>query len=300
MAFIHRSLELLFKVCVVSLSVSAIFGLGEVYTQGGELQQRAFSWLGDSFSPVMIFFLYYYTFRKKKIEFLLSLACIVVIMQAKMAIIMAVLGYFFYLFLFSQPVKRLFLTAALAIILLTLPMLFEIAVNNIHNFEYSLNNRLFSFNASLHFFWSSPLFGVGINQTFKLLTNDFDVTSLELYVSDIKYYEILQIHNSFLRILSELGVFGFLFFAAFCIVIVRRSYFILISVQLLPLDNTRALLMACSLWLISFVLFYQTTGWFEPGHPQLAWLICFLTLMNFAYLSLFDSNTALSKRIRYT
>jgi hypothetical protein len=32
------------------------------------------------------------------------------------------------------------------------------------------------------------------------------------------------------------------------------------------------------LWVISFLLFYQTTGWFEAGHPQLSWLLLFSTL----------------------
>ena len=82
--------------------------------------------------------------------------------------------------------------------------------------------------------------------------------------------------------LAELGLIGFLLFAGFCVTIIRQSFTVLASAHASPRGDSRALLMACALWLISFVLFYQTTGWFEPGHPQLAWLMCFLTLMNFA------------------
>jgi hypothetical protein len=40
----------------------------------------------------------------------------------------------------------------------------------------------------------------------------------------------------------------------------------------------RAIVQASSLWVIAFVLFYQTTGWFEAGHPQLSWLLLFSTV----------------------
>jgi O-antigen ligase len=280
-AFVHKPLGFLFGISVISLLVSAFTGVGEVYTQDGELQIRAFAWLGDSFSPVMVFFLYYYAFGRKAIGVLLAAGCIVTVMQAKMAILMAVLGYLVYLLLFGRWKTRLFLTAVIALSVLVLPAMFEMVVGIIPNFEHSLNNRLLSFDAGWTYFWSSPWFGVGANQTFTLLSKNFDVTTLFRFDKDLPYYEFFQIQNSFLRILAELGLIGFLLFIAFCAVIVRRSYAVLVSAHALPPGNSRTLSMACALWLISFVLFYQTTGWFEPGHPQLMWLICFLTLMNF-------------------
>jgi O-antigen ligase len=295
MVFVPKALRGLFGVSMISLIVSSMAGVGEVYTEGGALQQRAFSWLGDSFSPVMVFFLYYYAFRRNAMGFFLSAACLVAVMQAKMAIVMAALGYMVYLFLFGRRRVRLFLIAVTVLGVLFLPVIFELAVANLHNFEYSLNNRLLSFNAGLGFFSSSPWFGVGANQSFTLLSNGFDVSTLDRYDSGMPFYEFFQIHNSFLRILAELGIGGFLLFVAFCMGIVRRSYIILTSAHASPPSDARLLLMACALWLISFVLFYQTTGWFEPGNPQLSWLVCFLTLMNFSARAI-DSPKAADKR----
>lgn len=281
-AFVSKGLWFLFALSVASLVVSSVTGLGEVYSDRDSFQQRAFSWLGDSFSPVMAFFLYYFAFRRNALGVLLSATCLVFVMQAKMATGMATFGYLIYLFTFGKRTTRLFLFAALVLTVLFLPVVYELAAANIHNFEYSLNNRFLSIDAGLAFFQSSPWFGVGANQTFTLLSGGFDVTALDRFDSELLFYQFFQIHNSFIRIMAELGLIGFLLFAAFCMAIIRQSHAVLTSAHAMPRGDSRALLMACALWLISFVLFYQTTGWFEPGHPQLSWLICFLTLMNFA------------------
>jgi hypothetical protein len=47
MVFVPKALRGLFGVSMISLIVSSMAGVGEVYTEGGALQQRAFSWLGD-------------------------------------------------------------------------------------------------------------------------------------------------------------------------------------------------------------------------------------------------------------
>lgn len=284
--FVYKALRGLFGVSLVSLIVSSVAVVGEVYTEGGAFQQRAFSWLGDSFSPVMVFFFYYHLFRRNAIGVLLSAACIVIIMQAKMAIGMATLGYLIYLFMFGKRTFRLFLAAVVALGVLFLPVIFKLAAANIHGFEYTLNTRLFSFDAGWAFFQSSPWFGVGANQTFSLLSEGFDVTAFDRFDSDLPFYEFFQIHNSLIRMLAELGLVGFLLFAAFCMAIIRQSQAILASAHASPRSDSRALLMACALWLISFVLFYQTTGWFEPGHPQLSWLITIFTLMKFTSRSI--------------
>jgi len=276
--FIVNSLKALFAISVISLFISYFFGLGEVYIEGSK---RAFAWMGDSFSPVIIFFLYYYYFKKSALGIFLSIACILFIMQAKMAIIMAVFGLLFFTYLFGNRSKKLLVGIFIAFGILTLPFLLDLASKNIHNFDYSFNNRLLSFASAWDFFISSPWLGVGANKTLALLIDGFDVSGLSNFDSGKPFYEFVQIHNSFLRVLAELGLLGCLFFLAFCLKILQQSLNVLKLAQNMPHNEMRTIMMACSLWIISFVLTYQTTGWFEPGHPQLSWLICIFTLMSF-------------------
>lgn len=279
---IQKSLGVLFVITVTSLAISFAAGIGEVYTSEGVLSRRAFAWLGDSFSPVMVFFLYYYIFMRSMIRVIIAMTCLLIIMQAKMALGMAIIGYLIYQLIFGRKRIRLVAASIITLGLLASPILLRAISPYFHNLEYSFNNRLLSYESALVYFQSSPLFGVGANQTFTLLSNGFDLTDLGRYTNDLAYYEFFQIHNSFLRILAELGIVGFIIFLIFCLAIIRRSYFVLKIAYVLPLSETRSLLMACALWLISFVLFYQTTGWFEAGHPQLSWIICFLTIMNYS------------------
>lgn len=281
--FIQKLLEILFVVAVVSLVISIFTGYGEFYLGDGVLQRRAFAWLGDSFSPVMVFFLYYYSFMRMKSRAIISAICLLFVMQAKMAMGVAILGYLTYKWIFGSNLVRISIAAIIAVLIFSAEIIYGEITSGIHNYDFTFNNRLLSYQAALEFFKSSPLFGVGANQTFKLLTTGFDPSILKSYESNMAFYEFYQIHNSYLRILAELGFVGFIFLLAFVVAIVRRSFFILKSVRVLKSSENRSLTMACCLWLISFVLFYQTTGWFEPGHPQLAWLVCFLTLRNLTF-----------------
>jgi O-antigen ligase len=285
LVFIDKALHVLFGVAILSLVLSSVTGLGEIYSEGRQFQQRSFAWLGDSFSPVMVFFLFYFFFRRSFIGVLISAVCLIGIMQAKMAIGMAAFGCLIYILIFGKQTARLILIAVVGLVFLFLPKIFDLAFTHIFNFEYSLNNRLLSFDSGLLFFQSSPWLGVGANQTFTLLSSSFDITTLNRYEGGILYYDFFQIHNSFIRILAELGFIGFLLFTAFCLTIIRQSYGILKLWHSIQQNHARALLLACALWLISFIVFYQTVGWFEPGHPQLSWLVCFLTLMNFIHES---------------
>ena len=285
--FITKALNFVFIIAIVSLVFSYTTGIGEVYDEG--LNRRAFAWLGDAFSPVMAFFFYYFTFRNKLISAAIAALCIIVIMKAKMCIIMVALGYLAYLFIISKSVstlRRLCLYIAIVCSVSIGVILFITAqdylTKDTNSISLTGNTRLLSLEAGLAFFRSSPWLGVGANQTFTLLNSGFDIEALDNYDKNNPFFEINQVHNSFIRVLAELGIGGFLLFVGFCIAIISESYAVLVKTYPLPQSDLRAILMACGLWLISFVLFYQTVGWFEPGHPQLAWLVCFLTLMNFS------------------
>ncbi len=279
--YLSNALRIVFYLAASSLAISAVTGLGEVYTEGGSSQRRVFAWLGDGFAPVMVFFFYYHVFAKKPVGALISAACVILLMQAKMATGMAVLGYLTYLFIIARQRTRLLLLAATVAGVALLPPLVGRLTDGLHNFDYSLNNRLFSFNAGVEFFLSSPWFGVGANQTSTILKNSSTESEKELGEAGIPFYEVFQIHNAFLSTLAELGITGFTLLLVFCGVVVRRSWRNIRHVHLHASGQRGALISAFGLWLISFIVFYQTTGWFGFGNPQLAWLICFFTLMNF-------------------
>ncbi len=278
MGFLGGLFEFLFILVAVSLLISYFWEVGEVYSEGRSV--RAFAWLGDSFSPVMVFYIFYYALRGRWLLVALAIGLLLFVMQAKMALAMALFGFIFYALIFLAARTRLLLVAGVIIIGFFADHVFDFFVGIIHNFQYSMNNRLLSMDAGLTFFWSSPWWGVGANQTFKILSEGVDLTVLNRFDASLPYYEFYQIHNSFIRILAELGLFGFTLFFLFCVSLVRKSCSILTYAHLLPLsERTRPLIISSSLWVISFVISYQTTGWFEPGHPQLSWLLVFFTLM---------------------
>lgn len=285
--FITSALNFVFIIAIVSLVFSYTTGIGEVHDEG--LNRRAFAWLGDAFSPVMAFFFYYFTFRNKLISAAIVALCIIFIMKAKMCILMVALGFLAHLLIIFKSLstsRRLVCFIAIGCSVSIGVILFitaqDFLTKDVNSMSLSRNNRLLSLEAGLAFFRSSPWLGVGANQTFTLLNSGFDIEALDSYDKSTSFFEINQVHNSFIRVLAELGIGGFLLFVGFCIAIISESYAVLVKTYPLPQSDLRALLMACGLWLISFVLFYQTVGWFEPGHPQLAWLVCFLTLMNFS------------------
>jgi len=279
--YLSNALKFVFYLAASSLAISAVTGLGEVYDEGGSYQRRVFSWLGDGFAPVMVFFFYYHVFAKKAVGAVVAAACVIFLMQAKMAVGMAVLGCLTYLFIVARKRTRLLLLAATVAGVALLPPLVGGLTDGLHNFDYSLNNRLFSYNAGLQFFLSNPWFGVGANQASTILKNSSAESTKELDEAAIPFYEVFQIHNAFLSTLAELGLTGFTLLLVFCGVVVRRSWQNIQHVHLHPSGQRGALISAFALWLISFIVFYQTTSWFGFGNPQLAWLVCFFTLMNF-------------------
>lgn len=280
-AFVARSLRRLLAITTVSLLFSAVTGLGEVYAEGGRLQQRTFSWLGDGFAPVMVFLFYYHVLAKRLVGAMLAVACVALLMQAKMAIGMAVFGWLVYVAITGGYLARTLLIGALAAGAVAAPALLTFLSTNLHNFDHSANNRLLSFYAGFGFFLSSPWLGIGVNQSFARLSGSGFEGAEDLIASGIPFYDFYQIHNAFLRTLAEMGIVGSCLLLALCATIVARSYRCVRTMHAEPPGERRSITLACALWLISFILFHQTTGWFEPGNPQLTWMFALLALMNF-------------------
>jgi O-antigen ligase len=263
-----------------SIIVSSITGLGEVYLGAGVGQGRAFGWLGDSFSPVVVFFIFYTALARNYFGLAVSVVCLVLVMQAKMAVGMVVFGAGLYLLIFGSSFVRILVLLALVGCLAAIPEMEQWALGNLHNFDYTLNTRLLSIEAGLDFAASSPWFGVGVNQTYAILSQASGDFAREYWGASEAYYDFFQIHNSFVRTVAEQGAVGLCLLVLFCAILVRNGYGALAAASRGGSRVEKALLAASGLWVMSFILFYQTTGWYEPGHPQLAWLVTISVLGN--------------------
>lgn len=284
---VARAIDVLCIISVLNFFSSFAFGIGE-RSIGGFLGYRAFGFMGDSFTPVLIFLFLYYFLEKRWVFFTLSLACLLMT-GGKTGIIMAggtVAVYF--LFVSNSAITRfLFLVATL--ILFVLPVGIEDSIQNVRNFQFSLNNRLLSFQVGWEYFRENPVFGIGINQGLGSVGND--VQTLARSLGLVEYFPVNQIHNAFLRALAETGVIGFGFLALLAVYWVREGISAVLCARELPQCRERNFLAAAGIWTICFVLGYQTTGWFLHGHPQLAWLLMLST-----YASIITKRVASNKQ----
>lgn len=276
-----RVLRMIFWLIAASVVVSYATGAGEVYEGASLLQRRAFGWLGDSIGPAVVFFAFYFMFSRRRIGLAVAVLCLL-LMQAKMSILMLLLGLLV-LFLLRHRRNKILLVTGVAFALLVansaplwLGWLTEVAINNL---DYSINNRLLSFAAGLLYFQQSPIFGVGVDQTTALLLKDFDLRSLASFSEGTVYYEVLQIQNTFIRTAAELGIVGLVLLIGLCIAILRVALRVLTLETALPYRAIAPLAAASALWLVTFIVFHQTTGWLQTGHPQLAWLVSIWALM---------------------
>jgi O-antigen ligase len=276
-----RMLRMIFWLIAITVLVSYATGAGEVYEGANLLQRRAFGWLGDSIGPAVVFFAFYFLFAGRRAALAVALLCLL-LMQAKMSILMVLLGMLV-LFLLRHRRNKLLVTSGVTFALLvaySAPFWFgQLAAAAINNLDYTVNNRLFAFAAGALYFSDSPIIGVGANRTYSLLLNDFDLRSLAMFSEDSSFYEFVQIPNAFIRTAAELGIVGLLLFIGLCVAILRQALRVLLLETALPYRAVAPLAAAAALWLVTFILFHQTTGWFEAGHPQLAWLVSIWALL---------------------
>lgn len=273
---LRRSIDILFLIVVLQISSSFFFGVGERYA-GGFVGFRAFGFLGDSFTPVITFLAMYFWLDRKWIYTTLALACLLMT-GGKMGIFMAAAMFAIYFSLFARSaVKPLFRIVGMFTLVATLvnPYWLLDIFANIKNFEFALNNRLFSLQVGWTYFQENPIIGIGINEGLNRVREDTDVLADSLGIDN--YFAVGQVHNAYLRTLSETGLIGA------CLLLMLVFQWIKGAVRALrvscglPRSPERAFLAASGIWVICFTLVYQTTGWFENGHPQLAWLLMFST-----------------------
>ena len=267
----------LFVLTAVTIFTSYLFGVGEVHAQGAS-GVRAFGWLGDSFTPVIVFLVVYYFLQRRFLFAFLSLLTLLMTGgKAAMLMLIAIPA----VLAFSNATRRVKIGACVVGVTCLFALIsfgnaiVEYTAQTLI-FEHSLNTRLLSIYNGLNYFTSSPWTGVGINQSMKFVETDSIGLANELGIES--YYEVYQIHNPIVRTAAETGAAGLALLLIFLGLLLGQAY------QNLRIGNhiadpiERAIVLAASVWVICFVLFYQTTGWFEAGHPQLSWLLAFATL----------------------
>ena len=269
-----KGINLLFWIAFLSISVSFVTGMGERYN-GGIAGYRAFGFLGDSFSAVMVFLILFYMINNYKYYAFIS-GLVLIMMGGKTAIVMVVFCMTLYLLFIKKSATSKVLGVALGTCLVTLPLVLGVIVSNLQNVEFSMMNRMISYKLGIEYFLENPVFGIGINQG--LGRSRYDAISLAEAEGITNYFPVYQVQNAFLRTLSETGLIGFSLMLMFVYFLLSRAVKSIRSAMLLPESIERNIIFAAGLWVIGFVCVYQTTGWFVAGHPQLTWLLMFSTI----------------------
>jgi hypothetical protein len=272
-----NAIGLVFLVTTITVFASYFFGEGEVYIQPSGFT-RAFGWLGDSFPPVIVFFVFYYFFRKKYL--IAGLSMMVLLMTvAKSAFLMLFLSPLVFVFGAARLRTKIALAGFYLALLLSLMMftapIFE-KMSDLFQADYSYNTRLLSIYSGLDYFFRAPLTGIGINQS--LVSIEADAREYADRLGVKVYFDVHQIDNSIIKTAAETGVLGLALLLLLFYVLLSSAFRTLQAGRQIANARARAIVLASSLWVIGFILFYQTTGWFEAGHPQLCWLLLFATL----------------------
>ncbi len=170
-----------------------------------------------------LFFFYYLTRIKiKKNIFGLFLTTITIILTLSIGGITAIfIAFLINLFLEKDKEVLRRLLFSLSIVLVLFVLIYFLLFKNTELFSYRIKSiktgsyryELWGFSLSL--FKKNPVFGIG-------LYNLRHYSSTMFKISDTHY--ISNIHNTFLKVLVEGGVFGFIFFGAFTVTLFKKLY----------------------------------------------------------------------------
>ena len=273
---IRNGIYILFWIAFISIVTSFFAGVGERYIGVGFLGSRAFGYLGDSFSPIVVFLVLFFLCERKLVY---GGACLTLLMMTggKAALILAfVAGLIYVIFVLRSVVISVLSMISLAFFAVFEPArvyLFEIFFSEA---EYSFYNRILSFEVGWNYFWENPIFGIGVNGALRRISED--VSFYAESVGNFTYYQVSTVHNAYLSTLAETGIIGFLFLMALVLFWIVTSIRVIRIARLLPYCVERSVMLAAAVWIIAFLISYQTTSWFFSGHPQLAWILMFSTV----------------------
>jgi len=140
-------------------------------------------------------------------------------------------------------------------------------------------NRLLSYTAALEIIRRYPLVGAGFNRSHDYIPQmaRLDPGGINILFVDpaIAWSTVTALHNPSLLVFAEFGLIGFILFWIACIGIIAVFCKTRSQMRAMQVDRVSwrlSLALAASVWGTMFVLLHQTTGWIEPGHPQLVFL----------------------------
>ena len=268
----HAAIRGLSLVILVNVGGGFLLGWGELYL-GGQSGGRYFGYLGDAISPVIVFPLIYF-FLERRYGWMALMLGALMLTGGKTAMLLLVAAPFLMVVVRMRPLMQfLAICAVLAFVLISESLLNELvlAVWNDPHTSYSINTRQLSNEAGWDYFKSSPIWGIGINQSIIYVTPDAD--ALARYNVITAYWPVYQIHNAFIRALAETGVIGLGVLVGLCVLLIRRSLSALRIASDSAPSRCRSIVISGGIWTVLFISVYQSTGWFEHGHPQFAWLL---------------------------
>lgn len=275
------AIKVLAVVIILNFYSSRLFGIGEIHYGGQGL--RAFGYLGDSFSPVLIFPCLYFLLLRKY-AWVLTMLIAMTITGGKAALVMLLATGVVYGFVRGGRGIKIAIVAAGCLGIGLVAETTLVVAQMIPAIGYSINTRLVSFELGMEYFLAHPLFGVGINQSMNNAYSAGDAIAQMSGLNNQRYADS-QIDNAFIRTMAETGLLGLTILLAFCALLIRRSATALRAASTLPNPRVRAFVTAGSLWTITFIILYQFVGWFEAGHPQMTWLLLIATGSYAAYRS---------------
>jgi O-antigen ligase len=265
-----RAIQLLAAVMIVNVFGSHYLGFGEVHeSMRGMRGMRSFGFLGDSSAPLSVFLIIYFILEKKWIW---AAAMIMTLFFMGSAASLAMLSIIFVILMNlrnSRPVRFAILVACLLAGAFLQPYISENLLEGA--LEYSWNNRMLSYQVGWDVFRHNPVWGIGINQT--MLDIQLQGRELARSIGVTNYYDLEQVANSFIRSLAETGILGCTAFLWICYILIRRAFSDMDRFIYSPNSQARSLVIAGGVWVVAFIVGYQTVGWFEHGHPQLSLLL---------------------------
>lgn len=185
------------------------------------------NFLSTFFTAAIPLSLYKYRIHRRKPEkfvyfilFMLFTVC-TIITQSRMGMISLVLTVALSIYLFDWKINKFKLSGFLLLLVtgISVPFLNKIITRFANLADQSNLDRLKTYDAGKEIFFSSPWVGVGWNNSSEFF---YQISGYPLFQSTTQSYEV---HNTALKLLSELGIVGFGLFFFFFLKIVRTTHF---------------------------------------------------------------------------
>lgn len=275
-----QSMEVLLFVTVISIYVSYFFNVGEIVAASSDTY-RAFAWLGDRFTPVIVLQIIFFAMQRSLVR-VAALFAALLMTGGKSATLLLGIAPLLYALFAPMPLRKR-VALALGVLLTGLAANFgwDLILSKLFpGADWAINSRLLANQVGIMYFLENPWFGVGIDQSI-YITVDMMKSIIEF--NGVNAYTMPRIHNAFIRTAAETGIFGLTALVGLCLLWTVRCVRMIIAAHQWPRSIQRSLVIAGSLWCVGFIWVYQTVDWFMGGENQLAFLLMFLAVSEATY-----------------